>query len=112
MTDRREPLDTLDEADMAALREAATARRRPLVADVPKRLRTRLAKAELWAMLAAWCEVVADDVPNRVGDPDDGLHDLCQRYGLGAADVARLLHAMGSELQNTATNRGLPEAWR
>lgn len=78
----------------------------PLPVDVPKRQRTRLAKAELLALLSLHCAVVADDVPQRVADYADPLRALCLRHGLGQADLARVLRALSAELGNGATKRG------
>lgn len=119
MNDRRVPLDTMDDTDLTAIKEAA-ARRRPLVADVPKRQRTRLAKAELLILLAVHCDGVAADVEGTSGytrpfaewGDDDPLRDLCHRYGLGAADITRLLRGLGAELENSAMRRGYEDTWR
>lgn len=94
-------------------------RRRPLVADVPKRQRTRLAKAELLLLLAVHCEGTAADVDGTSGrtrpfsewGDDDPLRDLCHRYGLGQADIARLCRGIASELENSAMRRGYEDAW-
>lgn len=97
-----------------------TPRRRPLVADEPKRLRTRLAKSELLLLLAMHCDGTAADVDGTSGrtrpfaewGDDDPLRDLCHRYGLGQADIARLLRGLASELENSAMRRGYEDAWR
>jgi len=104
----------------AEVNATAEARRRPLVADVPKRQRTRLAKAELLLLFAVRADQHAADVDGTSGKckpfaewgDDDPFVDLCHRYGLGQADIARLLRAIGSELENSAMRRGYEEAWK
>ncbi len=98
-------------------------RERPIAATVPKRERTRLAKAELLAKVATAVEVMAVRAahhpntplhldPDRPSRPDlVGVVDLCHRYALTPTDIGRLLHRVASELETRATNLGIEEAW-
>lgn len=105
---------------MGTLLDPPTHGPRPLVADVPKRQRTRLAKAELLMLLAVHMEQTGADVDGTSGrtrpfaewGDDDPLRQLCHTYGLGQADIARLCRALASELENDAMRRGFEDAWR
>jgi hypothetical protein len=89
----------------------------------PKRQRTRLAKSELWLLLAMKAQEWADDIAKSTR-PDAGITpferwgaedvfvDLATRYGLSPADLARLLTACANELENRAERSGYGEAWR
>lgn len=94
--------------------------RRPLVADVPKRNRTRLAKAELLMLTAVRTEQLARQVdgtdevckPFSEWPDDDPLREVAHRYGLGQADIARLLRGIAQEMENSSMRRGYEDAWR
>jgi len=93
---------------------------RPIPVTVPKRHRTRLAKAELLMMLADRAEDLASEVagtadgtrPFAEWPEHDPLRQLCVTYALTPADLVRILRAIGSEIENSALRRGYDEAWR
>lgn len=81
---------------------------------MPKRERSRLAKAELLMHLAMtvedWSKSLADANPGTrpvVEWPDnDPLVALCRTYRLTPADLSRLCHRLGDELENRAERAG------
>lgn len=93
---------------------------KPIAAEVPKRQRTRLAKAELLMDLAVTADRWAGEVAGTIDGvrpfsewPDsDPRRQLCHRYGLTPADIVRICRALGAELENASMRRGYEEAWR
>jgi hypothetical protein len=87
--------------------------------QAPKRQRARLAKAELLLHLACtaerWRREVTDEEPGTLPfadwPPDDPLVELCRRYALAPADLARLLDQIGQEVESRALRAGYEEAW-
>lgn len=84
----------------------------------PKRERKRLAKAELWLLLAIkaqkWSsECVGADGSRPMSEwgDDDPMVTLCRTYDLTAADLSRLLTTMGDELERRALRAGYEDAW-
>lgn len=88
--------------------------------DYPKRHRTRLARAEMWMMLAVAAQARADSIADKPGcgtipfaewPADDPMVDLARRYGLTATDLARLFESAADQLETRAMNTGYPDAW-
>lgn len=111
-------MTTTDPSDSPA--EPDPVKPKPIAAEVPKRLRTRLAKAELLMDLAVTADRWAGEVAGTVEGtkpfsewPDsDPRRQLCHRYALTPADIVRILRALGAELENASMRRGYDEAWR
>jgi hypothetical protein len=86
----------------------------PIPVTVRKRERTRLAKAELWAMVAEHAadlatDVVTDELETARLEP---LRAMCVRYALTPADLGRLAGEVATELQGRARHAGYDQAWR
>lgn len=68
-----------------------------------KRARTRLAKAELWMVLAM--------AAARLDDYSSQAVRIANTYGLSEKDLKRMLDAIGAELENRAIRAGYEESW-
>jgi hypothetical protein len=89
-------------------------------ADYSKRERTRLAKAEVWMQLATtaqrWSDEVANaptarTIPFAKWPADDPRVELAARYGLSAADLAKLLASVADQVETKAMAAGYEETW-
>lgn len=86
-------------------------------ADLPKCARNRLAKAELWMLIAIQVEAWAlrlegkdrTFLPPDQWPSDDPLVELCRRYDLDPADLARLTRQVAGEVENRSLRAGYDE---
>ncbi len=72
--------------------------------DEPKRLRNRLAKAELLMVLAG--------AATRLSDYSSHTLRIAETYGLTETEVDRICDAIGGELETRAMNAGYDQTWR
>lgn len=83
-----------------------------------KRERTRLAKAELWMLLASTAERWANDLagngpvrPFEEWGDDDPMVAVARRYQLTPADLARLMGSIADQVETRALKAGFEEHW-
>jgi hypothetical protein len=84
-----------------------------------KRVRTRLARSELWIELACKTEQWAKDIegtgltkPFDEWPHNDPFRVIAATYELSGADLVRLLRSLGAQCEAHAMHSGFEEAWR
>lgn len=89
--------------------EEATNRFGKLIAETPKRERTRLARAEMWMQLA----MVAGEMAKYTlsDDLEDEFSNIARRYGLAEADMTRIMESIAEQCETRAMQSSYDECW-